>query len=156
MIQPEVVQEFLAQHRIAIVGASDEKDNFGRAIHKEMRDRGYDAVAVHPTATVVNDEPCFPDLASVPGALDGIILAVPATAAADVVRAAIARQVPRVWFFKGAGAGSVSAEAIELAHGAGVTTIDGACPLMFLEPTPWFHRAHRMLRRLNGSIARAA
>lgn len=156
MIHPEAVQEFLAQRRIAIVGASDEKDNFGRTIYKEMRDRGYDVRAVHPTATSVEGDACFADLASVPGDLDGVIVMVPAAAAADVARAAVARGVPRVWFFKGVGSGALSAEAIEVCRDAGVATIDGACPLMFLEPAAWLHRAHRTLRRLNRSIAKAA
>jgi predicted CoA-binding protein len=157
MIDPRDAEEFLAQHRIAVVGASDEPSSFGRTICKELRDHGYEAVAVHPTAPTVLDAPAYPDLASVPGPLDGAIVMVHHEQAADVVRACIAAGVPRVWLFKGVGgAGAVSDEAVALCHDHDLPVVAGACPLMFLEPVGLVHKVHRGIRHLNGSLARSA
>lgn len=157
MIEPTVVEDFLAQQRYAVIGASDDPKNFGRTICRELRNRGKEVVAVHPRAAEVEGAPCFPDLDSVPGALDGVIVMVPAVRSADVVRSCISRGVRRVWLFQGAGgAGSVSAEAVELCRREGIPVVTGACPLMFLEPVGWFHRMHRAARRLNGSLAEAS
>jgi predicted CoA-binding protein len=157
MIEQRVVDEFLAQQRFAVVGASDDPKNFGRTICRDLRDRGYDVVAVHPAADQVDGLPAFPRLDDVPGTLDGVIVMVPAERSTDVVRGCIARGVRRVWLFRGAGgAGSVSAEAVELCRQHGIEVIAGACPLMFLEPVGWFHRVHRAARRMNGSLARAS
>jgi uncharacterized protein len=157
VIEPATVQEFLAQHRIAVVGASDKKDSFGRTIYRELRQHGYEAVAVNPHAESVEGDVCYPDLEAVPGQLDGVVVMVGRDAAADVVRACAARGVQRVWLFKGVGgSGAVSDEALELCDAHGIDVVAGACPLMFLEPVAWFHRAHRGLRHLNGSLARSA
>jgi predicted CoA-binding protein len=147
------VERFLSGHRIAIVGASNSPKNFGETIYRELRSRGYDVVAVHRTATEIDGAPCVPDLESVEGELDGVIVMVPADQAVAVVRRCIDRGVPRIWLFKGIGSeGAVSEEAIELALEHGVEVVPGACPLMFLEPVGWFHRVHRSARRHNGSL----
>lgn len=157
MLDPALAQEFLAHRRYAVVGASDDSNSFGRTICKELRAHGYEAVAVNPHASTVLDEPCYPDLASVPGELDGAIVMVHHERSADVVRACAAAGVPRVWLFKGVGgAGAVSDEAVALCQAHGIPVVAGACPLMFLEPVGLVHKIHRGLRHLNGSLARPA
>jgi len=83
-------------------------------------------------------------LSSVPDPIDGVIVMVPAESAADVVRQAVERGIPRVWLHRGAGKGSVSPEAIELCRANGVAVVDGACPLMFDEPVRGVHCIHRL------------
>ena len=39
-----------------------------------------------------------------------------------------------------------------LCHEAGVDVVEGACPMMFLEPVGWFHRLHRSMRHVNHSL----
>ena len=74
---------------------------------------------------------------------------------ADVVRACAARGIANVWLFKGlGGAGAVSDEPIEVCRDNGMHVVAGACPFMFLEPVAWFHRTHRAVRHLNGSLAK--
>lgn len=157
MIDPGEVAAFLAGHRFALVGASDDEKSFGNTIYKALRDHGYDVVPVNPNTSVVEGDACVSDLDAVTGELDGVIVMVNATAAVDVVHAAIARGVRDVWLFKGIGApGALSDEAVRLCKENGVRVIAGACPLMFLEPVGGFHRAHRFFRRLNGGVGRAA
>src|SRR3954471_9698322 len=74
MIEVQHAEAFLRLPRLAVVGASDDPPNFGRTIYRELRGAGRDVVAVHPTATTVDGDPCHPDLASVPGELDGVIV----------------------------------------------------------------------------------
>lgn len=155
MIDTGTVQEFLAQERLAVVGASDDKANFGGTVYKALRDQGYTVTAVNPGASTVAGDPCYPDLASLPSTVDGVIVMVGPDRAVSVVRDCLTLGVPRVWLFKGAGgAGAVSDEAVRLCDEHGVPVVAGACPLMFLEPVGWFHKAHRGLRHLNGSLSR--
>jgi uncharacterized protein len=156
VIDPALVEEFLGHRRHAVIGASDDPKNFGRNVYVELRGHGHEPVAVHPRATTVAGDPCYPSVAEVPGELDGAIVMVPKDMAADVVRDCLAHGVPRIWLFKGAGSGAVSHDAVRLCEDAGVPVVAGACPLMFLEPVAWFHRVHRGLRHLNGSLARAS
>src|SRR5664280_1080446 len=94
MIESKSVEDFLTHHRYAVVGASDDPKNFGRTICREMSNRGYDVVPVHPQAAAVDGMPCFADLASVPGDLDGVIVMVPAQRSAEVVQSAVENGVP--------------------------------------------------------------
>jgi hypothetical protein len=84
-------------------------------------------------------------LADVPDPVDGVAVMVPAGAAADVVRDAVDRRIPRVWLHRGIGKGSVSADAVQICQESGVALVDGACPLMFIEPVNGVHRIHGLL-----------
>ena len=144
---------FLSSGRLAVVGASDAKDSFGRSVYEALRGHGIDAVAVHPTAATVSGDPAYRSLDQVPGHLDGAIVMVAAPASVQVVREVARRGIPRVWLFQGVGGpGAASPEAIDTARELGLDVVPGACPLMFLEPTAWFHRFHRGIRRARGRI----
>lgn len=143
--------------RVAVIGASDAKESFGRAIVEELRSHGRDAVAVHPTATTVAGQPAHASVADVPGPVDLAIVMVPAAAAAGVVHECAAAGIRRVWLFKGiGGAGSVSPEALAACEEHGLEVVAGACPLMFLAPVGFVHRVHRSVRRARGALARTA
>ena len=153
-IDPIAVEEFLALGRIAVVGASDRKENFGRTVYTELKAHDHEVVAVHPTATTVDGDPAYPDLAAVPGQVDGVVVMVPAVESSEVVRACVDRGVRHVWLFRGAGTGAVSEEALGVCREHDIAVVAGACPLMFLEPVGLVHRIHRNFRHLNGSLAR--
>jgi predicted CoA-binding protein len=156
MISNDAVQAFLAT-RIAVVGASDDKSSFGGTVYRELRDHGCEVVPVHPSAETVAGDPCYPTLAAVPGTVGGALVMVNRARAPEVVQACAERGVERVWLFKGIGGpGAVSDEAVRLCRDNGMEVIEGACPLMFLEPVGMLHRIHRGFRHLNGSLSRAA
>jgi len=153
MVRMYDVNEFLAQRHIAVVGVSDVKGSFAKTVYRELRTHGYDVVPVNPQATSVDGDRCFPDLLAVPGTVDGAIVMVNRDVAASVVRDCVARGIRRVWLFKGIGGpGAVSDEAVEIARENGMTLVDGACPLMFLDTPAWIHRVHRFVRRRKGAL----
>lgn len=151
-VDAQAAATFLAAGRLAVVGASDEQSSFGRTVYEALRDHGIEVVPVHRRATHVCGDACHPDLASVPGDLDGVVVMVGGEAAEAVVREAAARGVRRVWLFRGAGRGAATPEAIAAAHELGLDVVPGACPLMFLEPVAGVHRLHRGIRRLRGHL----
>ena len=40
-----------------------------------LRERGYEVAAVNPNATEVEGDPCYPDLHSVPGGVEAVVIA---------------------------------------------------------------------------------
>jgi len=157
MIHLKDTEAVLAAPLIAVVGASDEASNFGRAVYRALRESGRDVVAVHPKATIVDGDPCYPDVASVPERPDAVVVMVGQAAAAGVVQECIDLGIDKVWLFKGAGGpGAVSDEALALCEQHGIQVVAGACPLMFVEPVGWFHKIHRAGRRAFGSVERRA
>lgn len=156
-IDESLARRFLDAGRIAVVGASDDSANFGRAVYRAVKAAGRDVVAVHPTALLVDGDTAYPDLRSVPGRPEVAIVMVPQAAAADVVRDCAALGITKIWLFKGLGSpGSVTDEAIEVCREHGLEVVAGACPLMFIEPVGWFHRIHRSASHLTGSLQRAS
>jgi predicted CoA-binding protein len=144
-----VIDRFLAQRHLALVGVSHDEKQFANAVYRHLRDGGRTMYAVNrdPSLTTVEGDPCYHHLADIPGDVDGVVVMVPAAGAADVVRDAIAAGIPRVWLHRGVGTGSVSAEAIALCEEHGVEVVDGACPMMFSEPVTFIHRVHRVFAR---------
>jgi predicted CoA-binding protein len=154
-IDERTIKEFLALGRLAVVGASPDRRQFGNTVYRALRDGGLDVAAVHPTATTVEGDAAYADIGSVPGPVDGVIVMVAADKAVDVVRACARRGIRHVWLFKGLGGpGAVSDEAVAECERRGIEVVAGACPLMFLEPVGLVHRIHRTARRANRSLAR--
>jgi acyl-CoA synthetase (NDP forming) len=75
---------------VAIAGASATRSTFGNRFLAAYRDYGWTdgLYALHPTATQIDGVPAYPTPADIPGPLDYVIAAVPATGCADLVRSA--------------------------------------------------------------------
>lgn len=141
------IDDFLAQDHLAVVGVSRDRRQFPNAVYRRLRAGGRTLYPVNVSAggAPLEGDPSFPSLADVPDPLDGVLVMVPASVSADVVRQALDRGVRRLWLHRGAGQGAVSPDAVELCRRAGVTVVDGACPLMFEPPVRGVHRLHRAL-----------
>ncbi|MCD9624864.1 CoA-binding protein [Rhabdothermincola salaria] len=144
-----LIDSFLDQQHLAVVGVSRNPKDFANTVYRHLRDdgRGRTLYAVNAAAdgAELEGRPSYRSLSEVPDPVDGVLVMVPAAAAAGVVRDAVDRGVPRVWLHKGGGPGAVSDEAVAVARDAGVELIDGACPMMFDEPVHGIHRFHRFL-----------
>ena len=136
---------------------SDDTKNFGHTILQELSKHGFDAVPVNPNETMVDGKACYPNVAAVPGGVEGAIVMVNGEHVLEVIHDCANAGVGRVWLFKGLGGdGAFSDEAVELCRTEGIDVVPGACPLMFLEPVRGFHKFHRAMRRMNGSLAKAS
>ena len=143
MRTPEPIQDFLRGRRIAVAGVSRGKSSAANPVFRKLRDSGYEVYPVNPNAAEVEGARCYPNLQSVPGPLDGVVIATHPNASIDVVRQAIERKVPRVWFHRAIGRGSVSDEAVRECEANGISCIVGGCPVMYCEPVDPPHRFMR-------------
>ena len=82
------IDDFLAQKRIAVVGVSREPGgkHGGNVVYQRLRERGYEVFAVNPNADMVEGDPCFHDLASIPGGVDAVVIATTPAVAPSVAR----------------------------------------------------------------------
>ncbi len=128
----EASADFLAQRRIAVAGVSrNAAGHGGNYVYKTLRKQGYEVFAVNPNADTVEGDTCYRDLASIPGGVDGVVIATNPTATGSVVDECIRLGIHRVWMHRSFGGGSVEATAVKAGRDAGLTVIAGACPLMF-------------------------
>jgi len=143
------IDDFLAQKRIAVAGVSREPGgkHGGNIVYKRLRERGYEVFAVNPNSDTVEGDPCFRDLASIPGGVDAVVIATTPADAPSVVRECEALGITRVWMHRSFGGGSVSPEAHELCRQYGIASIAGGCPLMY---GPTSDSGHRIMKHFAG------
>ena len=141
--QPDAVARFLREKRLAVAGVSRHANSAANAVFKKLKASGYEVFPINPNVTEVEGVRCYPDIASIPGELGGVVIAAHPNVSASIVRQCKERGVARVWFHRSFGDGSVSDEAVRECERLGVDAIVGGCPLMFCDPVDTGHRCMR-------------
>ena len=149
---PESIALFLDGKRIAVAGVSRNKKQAANAILERLSETGHEVFAVNPNASHVAGRNCYPDLAAIPGDLDGVVIATHPKVSLDIVRQCEERGVRRVWFHRSFGKGSVSEEAVRACDRAGIDAIVGGCPLMYAGGVDVAHRCFRWWLERKGRI----
>jgi predicted CoA-binding protein len=148
--------DFLAHKRVAVTGVSrNPKSHGSNVVYKRLRERGYDAFAVNPNTDIVEGDPCYPDLRSIPGGVDAVVIATRPELAEATMRECAELAIEHVWMHRGPGTGSVSDAATEYGRRHGVTVIDGGCPCMFGPTADLGHKAMRIVLTLTGNVPKA-
>lgn len=153
---PDPIREFLDQRRIAVAGVSRQSDQAANAIFRKLRDAGYEVTPVNPATREVEGARCYPDLASIPGGVDAVMVVTPPEAAARVLEECAELGVRRTWLHRSIGQGSVSKEALRVGRQRGVEVIEGGCPMMFVEPVDFGHKCLRWWVRRKGWLEATA
>jgi predicted CoA-binding protein len=142
----EAASAFLAIGRVAVTGVSRHPENHGsNAIYRRLRERGYEVFAVNPNASQVEGDRSYPDLKSIPGGVQAVVIATRPEIAIDTMRECVELGIRQVWMHRGTGAGSVSSSATAYGRQHGITVIDGGCPLMFGPTADLGHRVMRFI-----------
>jgi uncharacterized protein len=150
VVARSVVDDFVAQRKLAVVGVSRKGRKFGNAAYRALREKGYQVFPVHPSAPTLEGDRCYASLRELPEAVGGVLVVVPPAQTEQVVRDAAAAGIPRLWLQQGA----ASPQAVHLARENGMKVVHGECILMFIEPVVSIHRFHRWLWRALGKLPR--
>lgn len=149
---PDAVAEFLRGKRFAVAGVARSAGSAANPVFRKLRAAGYETVPINPNATEVEGVRCYPDVGSVPGALDGVVIATHPDVSVEIVRQCAERGVPRVWLHRSFGTGSVSEAAVRACGASGIRCIVGGCPLMYCQPVDFAHRCMRWWLRRSGRV----
>lgn len=148
MTTREAVDGFLAHKTLALVGASRRGRKFGNTVLKDLTQKGYEVIPVHPEVAEIDGVPCAPSLAKLPKRVGGVILVVPPSQTEKLVEEAAQAGIDRVWMQQGA----ESAAAVHFCGEHGIDEVHGECILMFAEPAGFIHRAHRWINKVCGKL----
>ena len=161
--QQPLIDAFLNQTRIAVVGLSRSKLTPGNAITQKLHGAGYSVFPVHPEMETFEGIPCHTSLSSIGEPLDGVMLATRPEVTEQLVDECIALGVPRIWMHnrlgtctrigKGTAAQetSVSEAGTAKAREAGIEVITGSCPMQFVAPLDRMHRCLSWFNRVTGN-----
>jgi len=142
------IQDFIDGKRIAVVGASRDSKKFGNTAYKELKQRGYQVYAVNPSATEINVDPCYPNLAALKDKVDGVLVTVPPAKGMEVLHEASQVGLRNVWIQQQGD----SPEELALASQLGLNVISGKCILMYAAPVRSYHKWHRGFIKLVGKL----
>ena len=145
-----LVQDFLAQKKIAVVGVSDQRETGCNLGYRKFKGAGYQVYAVNPRITAFDGDPCYPDLKSIPDRPDAVFILANPKVTEHIVRQCVDLGIKHVWMhcLMGTRPGlaesntSVSQDAVQMCRQNGIAVIPGACPNQFLNPD----LGHAMMR----------
>ncbi|MDX1378399.1 MAG: CoA-binding protein [Anaerolineales bacterium] len=152
-----MVQDFLAQKKIAIVGVSDKRETGCNMAYQRFKESGYQVFPINPRMATYDDTTCYPDLKSVPEKPDAVFILANPNVTDQIVQECVNLGIKSVWMHcmmgtkpgLAASMTSVSQGAVELCKANGITVIPGSCPNQFLNPD-FPHKVMRGLFRMFG------
>ena len=151
----QAANEFLGHRRIAGTGVSRDASSHGsNVVYKRLKERGYDVFAVNPNAPEVEGDPAWPDLRSIPGGVEAVVICTRPDRALDTVRECAELGIHHVWMHRSFGGGSVSDDATAFGRAHDIHVIDGGCPLMFDPVADGGHKLIRFVCTLTGAAPR--
>lgn len=150
MITKAMIDDFLSQRSLAIVGVSRQGNKFGNSAFKELRTKGYALSLVHPSGEVIEGQQSYPSLKDLPQQVGGVLVSVPPAQAEKVVREAHEAGIKHIWLQQGA----ESQAAIQFCQENGMSVVYGKCILMFAQPVSFFHKPHRWVMQILGQLPR--
>lgn len=146
----EIIQAFLDDRKVGMVGASNNKDNFGRSLMAELNKLDYRVYPVNPRCKEIEGIPCVPTVSELPKEVVSLILAVPSSLTGEIIDQCIGTQIKRVWMIKGVGKGAYSEQAHSTCKENNIDVVYGFCPMMFYGSGG--HKFHLWFRKTFGKI----
>lgn len=151
-----LVQDFLSQKIIAVVGVSDQRETGCNLNYRKFKENGYQVYAVNPRISMYDGAPCYPDLKSIPERPQAVFMLTSPRVTEQIVQECVDLGIKYVWMHcmmgtkpgLSAGSTSVSHTAVEVCRSNGITVIPGSCPAQFLKPD----FSHNLMRRLSSLL----
>ena len=156
----DLVKNFLAQKKIAVVGVSDKRETGCNLAYTKFKEAGYQVYAVNPRITTYDGTTCYPDLKSIPEKLDAVFMLTNPKVTDQVVQQCVDLGIKHVWMHcmmgtkpgLAANMTSVSQAAVEICKANGIAVIPGSCPNQYLNPDGG-HKFMRGLWKLFGFMS---
>lgn len=147
----ELIEQFLANKRIAIAGVSRDANDFSRKVFDEFRSRGYNVVPVNPAADTIRGVPCVANVSDIRPPVKAVLIMTPPRVARQILNDCAYAGVELVWLHKGIGPGAVSEDALVFCADRGINVIAGCCPFMFFDHAGFIHDVHGFVAKVAGS-----
>ncbi len=142
-------EKFLGCKVIAVIGFSINSDQPANLNYQTLKKAGYQVYPVNPNHEEVKGEKCYPDVAAIPEKVEAALIFTKSSVTSKVVKTCYEAGIKNIWIHKGIGEGSISEEATAFLQGkTDVNFINGACPMMFLKQSDWFHKSIKQLMRV--------
>jgi predicted CoA-binding protein len=122
----ELIKEFMAQKKFAVIGATDNPEKYGNRIIKNLKKRGYEVYPVNPKLKEVEGLPCYASVAEIPVKADVVDFVVPPAVTEEVLKQCKELGLKRIWLQPG----SESEPTIAYCNENNMKVVHGVCVTM--------------------------
>lgn len=127
MKKEHLVSSFLKKENVfAVVGVSRNPEKYGHRVWASLRKAGYQAYAVNPNSSTIDEEKCYASLSGLPEKPDVVDLVVPPKVSERIVKECKKLGIKKVWMQPG----SESEEAIGFCKKNGIEVLSKVCVMM--------------------------
>jgi predicted CoA-binding protein len=122
----ELIKEFMAQKRFAVVGATDNPQKYGHQIVQNLQKRGYEVYPVNPKLTELEGLKCYASLAEIPVKVDVVDFVVPPKVTETTLKQCKELGLDHIWLQPG----SESEAAIAFCQENNLKVVHSVCVMM--------------------------
>jgi len=122
----DLIKEFMAQKRFAVVGATDNPNKYGNQIFRNLIKRGYEVYPVNPKLRQLEGTKCYQSLDEIPVKVDVVDFVVPPEVSEAVLKNCKQLGLDRIWFQPGL----ESEAAIAYCHKNNLKVVHGVCVML--------------------------
>jgi predicted CoA-binding protein len=122
----DLIKEFLAQKKFAVVGATDNPEKYGNRIVKNLKNRGYEVYPVNPKIDRLENSKCYASLDAIPVKVDVVDFVVPPGVTEAILKDCKRLGLQRIWLQPG----SESEAAVNYCHANGMKVVHGVCVML--------------------------
>jgi predicted CoA-binding protein len=122
----DLIKEFMAQKRFAIVGATDNPEKYGHQIFENLKNRGYEVYPVNPRLKELEGTRCYPRLADIPVRVEVVDFVVPPEVTEEILKECKELGLSCIWLQPG----SESEAAITFCHENNLKVVHGVCVML--------------------------
>jgi len=122
----DLIKEFMAQKRFAVVGATTDTKKYGNEIFRNLISRGYEVYPVNPRLKELEGTKCYPSLSDIPVKVDVVDFVVPPTVTEEILKECKELELDRIWLQPG----SESQAAVAFCDENNLKVVHGVCVML--------------------------
>ncbi len=142
------IDSFFNSNAIAIAGVSRNNKKFGRIVFNDLKKNGYKVIPINPSTNEIDGQICYSGIEKLPDDIESLLIATPKDQTDHVLREAINKGIKNIWVQQHSNTDST----IGIAEEYDKQIIYKKCIFMFAEPVGGFHKFHRTLVKVFGSL----
>jgi len=122
----DLIKEFIAQKRFAVVGATTNTKKYGNEIFRNLISRGYEVYPVNPRLKELEGTKCYPSLSNLPVKVDVVDFVVPPPVTEEILKECKELELDRIWLQPG----SESEAAVAFCDENNLKVVHGVCVML--------------------------
>lgn len=140
-------ETFWLFNTFAVVGHSAKKP-FPKLTYNGLKKLGKTVYPVDPSAKEIEGDQVYTDLASLPSAVEAVVLELPKEETETWVERVVQSDIKELWIHMN----TETPQAVAIAEKNGINLRTGTCGVMYVTPGFTFHSIHKWIMKLLGKF----